>query len=302
MKSVICLAIFAVAFCNSFINKDYVKELKKIAPFEVYDVEENPLRDYTDEEIKGMLGDLSVNDLSEPILPILNMYFGKYKDLPEEYDFRKEYPTCNVGGIKDQGSCGGCWAFAASEALQHRFCSHSKGEQRPNLSPQNLLSCDKSSYGCNGGRRQTTWDFFKINGIVTEECFPFTSYSGTVEKCVTQCKNGQEWKPYKISTYGNFTTPAQIKEELYKNGPVHTGFQVYGDFLNYKGGIYRHVSGWAQGGHAVVFVGYGVEDGVNYWIVQNSWGPNWGESGYFRIKMGECQIDVNSVAGIPLLE
>ncbi|MCQ2820368.1 MAG: hypothetical protein MJ252_24135 [archaeon] len=71
--------------------------------------------------------------------------------------------------------------------------------------------------------------------------------------------------------------------------------------MSYKSGIYQHVSGSYQGGHAVVFIGYGTEDGVDYWICQNSWGPDWGESGYFRIKMGECSIDINSWAGTPIL-
>ena len=154
---------------------------------------------------------------------------------------------------------------------------------------------------CNGGGRQSTWAFFQKEGIVEEQCFPYSSGQGKVEACITQCKNGDPWKPYKVSSYSTFSNINAIKEELSKNGPIHTGFQCYSDFMNYKGGIYKHVSGTLRGGHAVVFVGYGVEDGVNYWICQNSWGPNWGESGYFRIQMGDCNIDVNSVAGKPIL-
>jgi len=72
--------------------------------------------------------------------------------------------------------------------------------------------------------------------------------------------------------------------------------------MSYKGGIYEHVSGARQGGHAVKLVGYGVENGVNYWIIANSWGPAWGESGFFRIKHGQVGID-NDVFGCdPLLD
>ena len=74
-----------------------------------------------------------------------------------------------------------------------------------------------------------------------------------------------------------------IKIEILANGPVETGFTVYADFFNYTGGIYQHLSGAAEGGHAVKIVGWGVEGTKHFWIVANSWGPYWGEEGYFRI-------------------
>ena len=75
-----------------------------------------------------------------------------------------------------------------------------------------------------------------------------------------------------------------IKMEIMTNGPVETGFTVYEDFMYYNGGIYEHSWGSMEGGHAVKILGWGVEGGVNFWIVANSWGPSWGESGFFRIK------------------
>jgi cathepsin B len=76
-------------------------------------------------------------------------------------------------------------------------------------------------------------------------------------------------------------------------GPVETAFTVYTDFANYVSGIYHHVSGGVEGGHAVRIVGWGVEGGNKYWKVANSWNPYWGEKGYFRIKRGnsECGIE-----------
>ena len=73
---------------------------------------------------------------------------------------------------------------------------------------------------------------------------------------------------------------------------------VYSDFENYAGGIYHHVSGKMAGGHAVKMVGWGVDAGVDYWKVANSWNPYWGEKGYFRIKRGnnECGIAGEAVA------
>ena len=67
---------------------------------------------------------------------------------------------------------------------------------------------------------------------------------------------------------------------------METRFDVYSDFMNYKGGIYIHTTGYKQGGHAIKLVGYGQEDGTDYWICANSWGSAWGEGGYFRIGFG----------------
>jgi len=77
-----------------------------------------------------------------------------------------------------------------------------------------------------------------------------------------------------------------IQHMIMKGGPVETAFNVYSDFENYAGGIYHHVKGGMAGGHAVKFVGWGVENGAKYWKVANSWNPYWGEGGYFRIRRG----------------
>lgn len=82
---------------------------------------------------------------------------------------------------------------------------------------------------------------------------------------------------------------------------METGFTVYADFMNYKGGIYKHVSGAQQGGHAVKLIGWGTDGTTNYWICANSWGPKWGESGFFRIAFGQCGIDSDLWAGTPSL-
>lgn len=297
MRTIIALALIALSVSNTIISRRHIEHLKKVAPWEVYEYEENPFRDYTDEEIHALMGDLSINDIVEEKD---DFYPGKYNDVPESYDWRKEFPNCQMR-IKDQASCGSCWAFAGSTAFEHRVCQHSQGKQNVELSPQNLVSCDTASFACNGGGRQSTWAYFQKTGIVEEKCWPYSSAGGSVEPCRNTCKNGDEWKPFKVSGYTSFTNEMAIKNDLVENGPIHTGFQCYSDFMNYKGGIYHHVSGSLQGGHAVVFHGYGVENGEKYWICQNSWGPDWGESGYFRIRIGDSQIDVNSVAGIPIV-
>jgi len=87
------------------------------------------------------------------------------------------------------------------------------------------------------------------------------------------------------------------------NGPVEAAFTVYEDFLAYKSGVYQHTSGSELGGHAVKILGWGVDNSVAYWIVANSWNPDWGNAGYFNILRGqdECGIEDDIVAGLPKL-
>ena len=74
---------------------------------------------------------------------------------------------------------------------------------------------------------------------------------------------------------------------------------VYEDFMSYKSGIYEHTTGKLLGGHAIKVVGWGVENGTKFWIAANSWGTAWGESGYFRIKEGQCEFELNAVSTFP---
>lgn len=92
-----------------------------------------------------------------------------------------------------------------------------------------------------------------------------------------------------------------IQQMIFAGGPVETAFTVYSDFENYAGGVYQHITGEKAGGHAVKIVGWGVDDGVKYWKVANSWNPYWGEKGYFRIRRGDnhCGIEDEAVGTSP---
>lgn len=94
---------------------------------------------------------------------------------------------------------------------------------------------------------------------------------------------------------------AGIQQAIMNGGPMEVAFTVYSDFENYAGGIYHHVTGSMAGGHAVKVVGWGVEGGVKYWKIANSWNPYWGEKGYFRIRRGtnEGGIEDQAVASAP---
>lgn len=297
----LCFALLVAFSFSTFLSgpeaDSFYNYLKDNAPFEVYSPSENPFANYTSEQLYAMFNNNVENPeglitIEDEELPPIN--------LPASYDFRKSWKQC-VSPIKNQGQCGSCWAFAATTSFAERTCVKTKGKLKPSFSAQQQVSCNEENNACNGGYYIRAWNYMQSKGIVKEKCWPYSSFNGVVESCRISCKSGAEkWIKYKARDVHIVKGINSIKTELVTNGPVHVGFIVYQDFMNYKGGIYRHYSGNKVGGHAVVVVGYGKQNGINYWICENSWGPGWGESGYFKIKMGECGIDQYGYVGLPM--
>jgi cathepsin B len=180
---------------------------------------------------------------------------AKYTSIPASFDARQEWPNC-VHSIRNQQQCGSCWAFGATEALSDRFCIQ-KGIQVV-LSPEYLVDCDNSDYGCNGGYLDHAWEFMHNTGVVDDACDPYTAGDGRGSACISQCKNGESLKKYRSSAPEAHDNPQSIQMAVMKGGPVETAFSVYQDFFSYKGGIYKYNGTAAYaGGHAVKIVGWG---------------------------------------------
>jgi cathepsin B len=217
----------------------------------------------------------------------------KLRNLPDNFDSITNWPQCTFG-ILDQGHCGSCWAFATSEAFGDRLCIASGGKIHFIPSPQELVSCDIGlDQGCDGGYEYYAYKFIEKNGLLSLADYPYLSGTdGKTRVCNMTGKSGKETHHGVTGSTKDVAAKIDtIKEEIMTKGPVSTGFTVYKDFMTYKSGIYVRTSTEAEGGHAVKIVGWGVENGVNYWKVANSWGPAWGENGYFRIKMDQCGFE-----------
>jgi len=233
--------------------------------------------------------------------------------LPTEFDGRKEWPGC-IHPVLDQGDCGSCWAFAASEVLSDRFCIHSNGSINVVLSPQNLLSCEELNWGCAmGSLPMWAWRYLQNYGITTMGCVPYQSYGGDVPSCQNsdaECEDAEKWKLYAAANYtqcGSLLNPSRHVEEIMNavmQGPVDSTFNVWGDFFEYTSGVYTHQGGDYEGLHSVKIIGFGVENGVDYWLVQNSWGSGWGDHGFFKIARGtdECFFESLVYTGFPKLK
>jgi cathepsin B len=250
--------------------------------------------------------------------------------LPVEFDSRTQWPNCpTIGEVRDQGSCGSCWAFGASEAMSDRICIASNGQQNAHISAEDLVSCCVScGFGCNGGYPESAWEFFAHTGLVTggnynsnQGCRPYTipscehhvngslppcSGEGKTPRCSKSCESGYTTpyakdKHFGKSAYSVRNNEAQIQTEIMTNGPVEGAFTVYADFPSYKSGVYQHTAGDELGGHAIKILGWGVDDGTKYWLVANSWNEDWGDKGFFKILRGrnECGIESGVVAGLP---
>ncbi len=204
-------------------------------------------------------------------------------------------PNC-IHPIRNQGGCGSCWAFGATEAFSDRICIATKGRVNVVVSPQDLLACAPTG-SCKGGAAGNAFAYFKTTGVLSEDCLPYVSGTSHTEgTCPSRCQNGAPMKRYKCKDQIVAKGPAEIKATILQSGPVESAFGVYGDFFTYKTGIYHHVTGDHVGGHAVKTVGWGSEGGVNYWVAANSWGPKWGDNGFFKIKEGECGFDATAWA------
>lgn len=230
-------------------------------------------------------------------------FYDSLGDAAAGFDARTQWGNL-IHPIRNQQSCGSCWAFSAAETLGDRVAV-ALGKESPVLSPEDMVSCDTGDYGCNGGMLDTAWAYLKSTGIVTDACFPYTAGGGTAPACATSCADGSAWVKQKASSAYSITGVSNVQKELQTHGPVQTAFYVYSSFMSYSSGVYsKHWYEYSpEGGHAVKFMGWGTESSTDYWLVANSWGTSWGLDGYFKIKRGNNECRIESVgppyAGLP---
>ncbi|KAL7645551.1 UNVERIFIED_CONTAM: hypothetical protein RMT77_003937 [Armadillidium vulgare] len=231
--------------------------------------------------------------------------------LPEQFDWRNVSGVNYVSAVRDQDSCGSCYAFASMAALEARVRILTKNEQRPVFSVQDVLECSELSQACDGGFAYlVAGRYAQDKGVILEECSKYNP--GKIKKCSRNSSCTSHYTAYYryIGGYYGACNEDEMKLALVKGGPIIVGFEVYSDFMTYKNGIYHHMPTLEKfypfeiTNHAVLAVGYGVdpESKEKYWIVKNSWGDDWGEDGYFRIRRGtdECGIESMAAEIVPI--
>jgi len=308
-KLVILAVIVAIAFGEEIaVSTSMIREINKKQSS--WKAAHNRITRMPKSQARRLLS-LNMNDLHVDKSMMREFTKEQLIGAPESFDSRTQWPDCpTIREIRDQAVCGSCWAFGAVEAMSDRQCIH-KGEVR-RFSAEDMLSCGTGLLGhcgnCEkGGQPECAWHYYTHHGVVSEECFPYTAGNDTsyTPACVKNCTGNPslDWDTDKRIGKKSYILigESQMMSDLSENGPFEAAMLVYSDFMSYESGIYHHVSGGYEGGHAIKMVGYGEENGEKYWICANSWDDDWGEDGYFRIRRGhnDCMIETIGYAGLP---
>lgn len=235
------------------------------------------------------------NEISNPKAEIPDI------ELPESFDWREKGA---VTPVKNQGSCGSCWAFSVTGNIEGIHAV--KTGNLESYSEQELVDCDTQDAGCNGGLPDNAYKAIEtIGGLELEDEYPYNAHK-------TKCHFNRSMIHVRVKGAIDFTAKDEdgIAKWLTVNGPVSIGINANA-MQFYRGGIshpWKALCGAGNLDHGVLLVGYGVarypkfNKVLPYWIVKNSWGPRWGEQGYYRVYRGDNTCGVSSMASSAVLE
>jgi len=224
------------------------------------------------------------NFLEAPVVDLQNT-----SDLPADFDWRTKGA---VNPVKNQAQCGSCWAFATVANIEGAgFVANKK---LLSLSEQELVDCDKEQdHGCQGGLPSNAYKFLisSKKGLETESAYPYKAKNG---KCGAKASKEKAF----VGSWKSISTDEdQIAAALMQYGPLAIGINA-GPMQMYRGGIAhpsKLICNPKQLDHGVAIVGFGVDNGTKYWVIRNSWGPSWGEKGYYRIVRGTGACGLNTM-------
>jgi len=284
-------------------QKIFAHNIRAVKGEKSYKMAMNHLGDYTSEEFKQLHSGClkSVNgSLSLPKVHYKGSVFMAPVGFtaPAEIDFRK---LGFVTKVKDQAQCGSCWAFSTTGSLEGQLFR--KTGKLPSLSEQQLVDCAGGkfgNYGCDGGLMDNAFLYImSVKGLESEASYPYTAEDG---ECV--------YKPsLAIGAAAGFMDIAEGNETnlqlaIASQGPVSIAIDAsQSSFQFYSDGVYDEPQcSSTELDHGVLAVGYGTLNGVDFWLVKNSWGETWGKDGYIMMSRNkDNQCGVASSASFPLV-
>ncbi|KAJ3648358.1 hypothetical protein Zmor_020168 [Zophobas morio] len=271
-------------------NERYKKGL------ETYEMVVNRFATFTDKELLAYTGGLKLSskNLTSESYILANFSQVAKISLPSSVDWRE---LGKVTPVKDQGACGSCWAFSVIGAIEaHYSISY---DLNVSLSEQQLLDCARECDGCWGGYLDAAYDYIiNSGGVSYDSDYPYQA----IDHC---CQYVDEFKPKVAIQNYSYLWPYEQVLQYYvaTHGPVSVAIDVEDDFVYYSGGVYYNE--WCSDywlNHAVVVVGYGTENGQDYWLVKNSWGSDWGLDGYIKMARNrDNNCGIASSALVPVL-
>eukprot|EP01028_Stygiella_incarcerata_P003366 TRINITY_DN1667_c0_g1_i1.p1 TRINITY_DN1667_c0_g1~~TRINITY_DN1667_c0_g1_i1.p1 ORF type:complete len:423 (-),score=64.89 TRINITY_DN1667_c0_g1_i1:851-2119(-) len=270
-------------------------------PDRTYDMGINQFSDLTKEEFKAL------QTLRHSQSPLIHTVPAPLGDSGNAENVRGSWPSSvnwvtagRVGAVRNQGQCGSCWAFAAIATMESAKAIQEDTNVIEDLSEQMLVDCDTYDSACGGGFYTRAFQFLKNNnkGAVKESDYP---YVGVQQTCTYDSKSeGQvyvsDYKEYSMSRYDLPTSYNSMMEAIQER-PVAIALYS-GPLQTYSSGILSYASCGDSNNpdHAVTLVGYGSDNGNDYWLVRNSWGAGWGEQGYFRLQRSSSANTCNMFA------
>jgi cathepsin L len=258
----------------------------------------NQFSDLTTSEFSSMVNGYKMRNMSDPSRPVGSKYLSPNVPItvPDSVDWRtKGYVT----PVKNQGQCGSCWSFSSTGALEGQH--YRKAGTLVSLSEQNLVDCSKKydNHGCEGGLMDNAFRYIKDNGgIDTESGYPYEAKDDV-------CRYKESLKGATDSGFVDVDQGSEekLKEAVATVGPVSVAIDAsHSSFQSYKSGVYNEPECTDSLDHGVLVVGYGTDDGQDYWLVKNSWGTVWGEDGYIKMSRNKNnQCGIASCASYPLV-
>lgn len=229
----------------------------------------NYFSDLTSYEFKSFIGKLNLNKYG------CELFNSSSTISPESLDWR-DYNV--VTSVKNQEQCGSCWAFSATGAIESVWAI-SKG-QLINLSEQELVDCATGikygGHGCNGGQMDGAFKYVEQHGLCSDIEYPYTATQTSCMNCdkIVYISSCYDVKPNDQLSLKNAVTISPVSVAI----EADTFY-----FQSYSGGILDSPQCGTNLDHGVLIVGYGTENGLDYWLVKNSWGVTWGMNGYVKI-------------------
>jgi C1A family cysteine protease len=232
----------------------------------------------------NQFGDLTQEEFSKHLgyTPIKNKKPAQPLNIKAEatVDWREKGA---VNPVQNQGMCGSCWAFSATGAVEGSYFV--KTGKLVKFAEQQLVDCETKDAGCNGGLMDNAFEYLETHDFCTEDSYPYTARDGT-------CKEDSCSEHYPaVASYTDVVHNSndELKKAL-NLGPVAVAIEADKMvFQFYSGGVLDDASCGLDLDHGVLAVGYGTDNGQDYYIVKNSWGASWGEQGYIRIGMSHEQ-------------
>ncbi|KYN02448.1 PREDICTED: uncharacterized protein LOC108774318 [Cyphomyrmex costatus] len=273
-------------------NLNFIEVLQKTEQGTgVYGV--NMFADVSQEEFRTRYLGLRPDLQSENEIPLPKAEIPDIELLPS-FDWRQKGV---VTSVKDQGSCGSCWAFSVTGNVEGQYAI--KHGKLLSLSEQELVDCDDLDEGCNGGLPDNAYRAIeKLGGLELESDYP---YEAENEKCHFK----KNLAKVELASAVNITSnETQLAQWLVQNGPISIGINANA-MQFYIGGVshpYKFLCNPKNLDHGVLIVGYGTSHyplfnkNIPYWIIKNSWGKSWGEQGYYRVYRGDGTCGLNMMA------